>query len=148
MDPSFCAVFVGSGPLEQNVVTMARDKLLADKVRVIGWQLDIPSLMMSCDMLICPGLEEPKEGLGLVVVEAQAAGIPVLVSLGVPDEAIVVSKLVKALPLKLGAEVWANTILEMLESELPSKDHSLALVENSSHTIAQSANKIRKLCEK
>ena len=147
VDPSVCAVFAGSGPLEDAVMTMARSKLLADRVKVIGWQQDIPSLMMSCDILICPGLEDPKEGLGLVVVEAQAAGIPVLMSLGVPEEAIVEPKLVKALSLKLGTERWANTILDMLGSELPNKDNSLALVENSSYAISQSANNIQKLYE-
>lgn len=148
VDPSICTVFAGSGPLEGAVMTMARNKLLADRVKVIGWQRDIPSLMMSCDMLICPGLEDPKEGLGLVVVEAQAAGIPVITSLGVPEEAIVEPKLVKSLSLKLGAEIWANIILDVLSSELPNKDSSLALIENSSHAISRSAINIQKLYER
>lgn len=147
VDPTICAVFAGSGPLESTVVTMARAKSLEDRVRVIGWQGDIPSLMRSCNMFICPGLEEPKEGLGLVVVEAQAAGIPVLMSLGVPEEAIVESKLVKSLSLKLGAKVWAKTILDVMNSELPDKNDSLALVENSSFAIAKSAGNLQKLYE-
>lgn len=147
IDPTICAIFAGSGPLEASVMEMARNKSLEDRVRVIGWQGDIPSLMRSCDMLICPGLEEPKEGLGLVVVEAQAAGIPVLMSLGVPEEAIVVPKLVKVLSLKLGAKVWADIILDVINGYLPNRYDSLALVENSSFAINQSADNIKKLYE-
>lgn len=147
VNPTIYAIFAGSGPLEDSIIMMAKNKSLQDRVKVMGWCGDIPSLMRACDILVCPGLEEPKEGLGLVVVEAQAAGLPVLMSLGVPEDAIVEPKLVKVLPLNLGAKVWADSILDFLGSDLPNKRDCLALVESSSFTIAQSADNIKRLYE-
>jgi len=144
-DPNICAIFAGSGPLEDEVNAMARRNSLENRVKVLGWRDDIPSLMRSSDMLIWPGLEEPKEGLGLVVVEAQAAGLPVLMSLSVPDEAIVVPNLVKVLPLQAGIDVWAENILEVIYRRPQNKRVALAMVESSSFSIAQSSDNIQKL---
>jgi glycosyltransferase EpsF len=146
-DPNICAIFAGSGPLEDKVNEMARRNSLEHRVKVLGWHEDIPSLMHSCDMLIWPGLEEPKEGLGLGVVEAQAAGLPVLMSLSVPDEAIVEPNLVRVLPLQAGADVWADNILDVINRRPQNKKDALAMVESSSFSIAQSAENIQKLYE-
>lgn len=140
--PEICAIFAGSGPLETVVRTQAEQKSLTDRVRVLGWQDDIPALMQQCDLLIWPGLESPKEGLGLGVVEAQAAGLPVLMSYNVPEEAIVVSSLVEVLPLAAGASVWATKVLQKLNQAKQSSSSSLAEVEASSFSIANSTKNI------
>lgn len=145
MNPTICAVFAGTGPLEDEVRKMAEQKSLENRVRVLGWQEDIPALMQSCDMLIWPGLEEPKEGLGLGVVEAQAAGLPVLMSRSVPEDAIVVPELVSILPLAAGASVWASKIISKLNRANIAKETSLAKVEASSFSIARSAANIEAL---
>lgn len=141
-DSTVCAVFAGSGPLEGTVLKKAEENSLASRVRVMGWQDDIPALMQSCDLLIWPGLEEPKEGLGLAVVEAQAAGLPVLMSLNVPEDAVVMPELVEVLPLAAGAEAWADKILAVLKRSHPDKKDALAKVEGSSFAISKSASNI------
>ena len=147
LDPTVCAVFAGSGPLEDEVQKMARLKSLESLVRVIGWHEDVPALMLSCDLLIWPGAEEPKEGLGLTIVEAQAAGLPVLMSLNVPKEAIVVPELVEVLPLALGFAAWGDKILDVLNRRSPKREEALAAVESSSFAISQSTANIRALYE-
>lgn len=138
LDSSICAVFVGSGPLEEAVLKKAAEHSLESRVRVMGWQKDIPSLMQSCDLLIWPGVEEPKEGLGLAVVEAQAAGLPVLMSLNVPEEAVVVPELVEVLPLAAGASAWADKVLNVLNRKSTNKEDALAKMEASSFSISRS----------
>jgi glycosyltransferase involved in cell wall biosynthesis len=145
LDPAFCTVFVGAGPLENKVLKMANLKSLESRVRVLGWRDDIPSLMMSCDMLICPSLEDPKEGLGLVIIEAQAAGLPVLMSLSVPDEAIVVNELVDILPLAAGAHIWATKIFDALQRSSLKREEALTVMKRSSFAISYSAESIQKL---
>lgn len=145
MNPTICAVFAGTGPLEDEVRKRAEQKSLESRARVLGWQEDIPALMQSCDILIWPGLEEPKEGLGLGVVEAQAAGLPVLMSRSVPEDAIVVPELVSILPLAAGASVWASKIISKLNHANIAKETSLAKVEASSFSIARSAANIEAL---
>ena len=50
------------------------------------------------------------EGLGIVVVEAQAAGLPAVCSDNVPDEAVV-TDLVQRVKLSAGADNWVESIL-------------------------------------
>lgn len=142
-----CAVFAGAGPLGNEVRNQAKQNFLDDRVRVLGWQEDIPALMQSCDMLIWPGLEEPKEGLGLGIVEAQAAGLPVLMSRSVPEDAIVVPELVSVLPLAAGARAWAEKVISILGKDDTARDSALAQVESSAFSIANSAANITALYE-
>ncbi len=48
---------------------------IEDRVRFLGWRGDIPDLLATADMLICPSRIEP---LGNVVLEAWAGGVPVV----------------------------------------------------------------------
>lgn len=143
----FCAVFAGAGPLVSEVNRIADSRCLGDKVRALGWHDDVPALMQACDLLIWPGLEDVKEGLGLAVVEAQAAGLPVLMSLNVPEDAIVLPELVSVLPLAAGASTWAEKVACMLNGVYPDREVSLATIEASSFFISQSAANILTLYE-
>src|SRR5260370_70247 len=61
------------------------------------------------DVFVFPSLYE---GLPLAVVEAQAAGLPCVVSTGVTREADAVPGLLRWLPLSAGSEIWAEAVLE------------------------------------
>ena len=50
----------------------------------------------------------------MAVVEAQAAGLPVMAADSVPRESIVVPELVKFLPIKLGDRQWAAEVLRTI----------------------------------
>lgn len=82
---------------------------LASEMRTLGVRRDLPRLMRAADALLFPSQEE---GLGMVAVEAQAAGLPVVASSSVPRECIVVPDLYHALSLVDSAESWAETLLE------------------------------------
>lgn len=141
-DAAFCAVFAGSGPLEDEVRKKAEQKSLGSRVRVMGWYDDIPALMQSCDLLIWPGLEYPKEGLGLSVVEAQASGLPIVMSHSVPKEAIVVTELVDVLSLTDGPRVWADATIAALNRTRSVRRGCIERIEASSYSISQSASNI------
>ena len=70
-------------------------------------------LLWAMDVFAFPSLFE---GLGIVAIEAQAAGLPVVCSEHVPPEAAV-TPLVTRLPLDEGAGVWAGALLskEMID---------------------------------
>jgi glycosyltransferase EpsF len=147
LDPAFCSVFVGLGPLMEEVRRKAKQKSLENRVRVMGWQEELRAFMQSCDLLICPSLEHPKEGLCLVVIEAQTAGLPVLMSLSASEATIVVPELVLRLSLKSGPEVWADAAIQILNRDRPSKNESLAKIESSFFSISHSASSIMALYE-
>lgn len=106
-NPDTVAIFAGTGPEEEEVRTYASCLGLADRVRVLGWRDDLPRLMRGSDVLLWPSAEMPMEGLGLGVVEAQAHGLPVVVSRSVPPEAAVLTNLVQTVPLAAGPRAWA-----------------------------------------
>jgi glycosyltransferase involved in cell wall biosynthesis len=137
VEPDAVALFAGAGPLEATLHEVARKNTFQDRVRLLGFRDDVPQLMLASDVLIWPSLEDPKEGLGLGIIEAQAAGLPIVMSRSVPDEAVVVPQLVKVLPLAAGAGAWGDAALQLLHGAHPSRQESLRRVEASSFSMAQ-----------
>ena len=70
--PSAHLVLVGWGKLEAHMRSALAD---APNVHWLGFREDVPSLMKAFDVLVAPFHQE---GFGLVLVEAMAAGVPVV----------------------------------------------------------------------
>jgi glycosyltransferase involved in cell wall biosynthesis len=106
-EPRVCVFCVGAGPLREPF----RAQLEHAGVRAIfaGHRSDIPRLLRAMDVFVFPSIYE---GLPLALVEAQAAGLPGVVSDQVTREVDVVPGLLRWLPLSSGAERWASEVLE------------------------------------
>lgn len=133
--PDAVVVFAGAGDQETAVRNLAVHNGLEHRVKLIGFRDDVPELMAAADILVWPSWEEPMEGLGLGIVEAQAAGLPVLMSRSVPEEAIVVPELVTVLPLAAGPQAWARQAIEILNRQHPARTESHERVEASSFSM-------------
>jgi glycosyltransferase involved in cell wall biosynthesis len=108
LDPAARLVIVGDGPLDHALRAYAAKLDLGSSVLFLGARLDVPQLMHSLfDALILPSLWE---GLPVVTLEAQAAGLPALVSDNVSREIAVVGTLVQFIPLSAGAQQWARAL--------------------------------------
>ncbi len=70
-------LLVGDGPQREPLQTLATDLGIDQQVHFAGWRADVPALLKACDALVLPSLWE---GLPNVVLEAMAAGIPVIAS--------------------------------------------------------------------
>lgn len=90
---------------------MARIKKLGieKNVRLIGARTDIPVCLKLMDVYLFPSLFE---GLGIALLEAQAAGCNCFASTGVSIEADMGLERVEYYDLSDGAEVWAERILQ------------------------------------
>ena len=104
------AVFVGEGDEKAKVVSKAQELEVFDFVRILGWRNDTAQIMKSSDVFIFPRLEHPKEGLGLVVVEAQAAALPMLITNAIVKDAIVIDELAFYMELNNNPKDWANQV--------------------------------------
>lgn len=100
-------LLVGKGDLENNIKELVKKLGIDDKVIFIGTSNDVASLMQAMDSFILPSRFE---GLGMVGIEAQAAGLPCFVSSVCPPE-LKVTDLVKFISLDKPAKEWAEIII-------------------------------------
>jgi glycosyltransferase EpsF len=111
--PHSSAILVGDGPEKDKVKELIQFYHLQDSVKLLGIRQDIPELMYDFDLFLFPSLFE---GLGNVIIEAQAAGVPCLVSDSVPQEVNLSMNLVTFQSLNEDAETWATALENILQT--------------------------------
>lgn len=105
-------VWVGSGAMEEETRALA-DKLgVTDKILFLGARTDVNAILPHCEIFLFPS---KYEGFGIVLLEAQAAGLTCVASEEIPHDAdaggcVFVS-------LKENADAWAKVIDGILNSE-------------------------------
>ena len=104
-------MLVGDGPLRNEIEEYARHLGLENDIIFTGVRSDVNELVQAMDFFVFPSLFE---GLPVTIVEAQASGLPCVISDTVPDECILTKDLVTIMSLKQSAEEWANHILSRL----------------------------------
>ncbi len=109
-------LYIGTGELEKEIKNYAKEKGIADKVKFLGVRKDVQRLMQAADCFLLPSFYE---GLPIVAVEAQAAGLPCFLSDQISEE----TKLTELVEfLKLGdTRLWRNAILESRGKERKSR---------------------------
>jgi glycosyltransferase EpsF len=123
--PAAVGVFVGSGSLEPAVRQRVAALGLEDAVRCLGWRGDVPEIMNASDLFILPHPEKPVEAFGIAVVEAQLAGLPMLLSLGILDDPLLPTASFCRLSLSEPPSVWARAGAELLAGPKPSRAAAL-----------------------
>ncbi len=111
--PEARLVLVGRGPAEDEVRCRVREAGLADRVEFFGVTDRVPDVLKALDAFVFPSFSE---GLSMAAVEAQAAGVPCVLSTGVPELAVVAPMAVERLSLDAGREAWADAVLRALAS--------------------------------
>jgi glycosyltransferase involved in cell wall biosynthesis len=134
LDPRVHLLLVGDGRLRPDIERAAGQMGLGGVVTFAGGRPDVARVMRGAmDVFLFPSIHE---GLGIVVVEAQAAGLPCVVSDGVPEEAVVVDGLVERLRLTDGPAAWAGRLLAARQKRgRMSQEQCLEQVERSSFSL-------------
>lgn len=110
-EPNARLLLVGDGALRESIENKVSDLNLSEKVIFAGVRPDIPRLMLGAmDIFLFPSLYE---GLGLVLVEAQAASLPCIMSDVIPKEVDRINERIKRVSLTSSPRVWAEAICEM-----------------------------------
>lgn len=104
-------VLIGDGPLRTHIERMVASLGLSERFRFLGARDDVPQLMTHLlDLLLMPS---HYEGLPVTVIEAQAAGLPAIVSQAVPDEALVTKEGVQRVNTGDTLDAWIHAIEQM-----------------------------------
>lgn len=104
-------MLVGTGTLENAIKDKVKKLGISDSVLFLGNRNDVNELMQAMDVFVFPS---HYEGLGIVAVEAQASGLPVVKSDTVPDQCRMTPN-VYTLSLNDSPNKWANNIIEIMK---------------------------------
>jgi glycosyltransferase involved in cell wall biosynthesis len=113
-------LLIGIGELQEEIKALVEEKGLRDKVIFYGATYEVPKMIQAMDCFLLPSLYE---GLPVACVEAQSAGLPVIMSDTITKE-VALTDLAEYLPLSLSAEEWADNILKFADSHSQRKDMS------------------------
>lgn len=109
--PSAKLLLVGRGPLEKEIRDLPLRLSIEDSVMFLGVRDDIPDLLNVFDVFLFPSIWE---GLGISAIEAQASGLPCLLSSSLPPISSIAPS-VKTLSLDEGEEAWARAAERLLK---------------------------------
>lgn len=114
-EPDSVLLLVGddSGKVAEDIHKKVDEVNLAGAVRFLGVRTDVADLMQAMDVFLFPSLFE---GFGIAALEAQAAGLPAVVSKRIPPECMI-TDCISSLELDFSAEIWANRLIEAAKNE-------------------------------
>lgn len=134
---------VGEGDERKKIQARAEELGLGQSVVFFGQRSDVNDLMQGMDAFIFPSL---MEGLGMVAIEAQASGLPTVVSDGVPDD-VMITPLVRKVSLKASASEWADAVLGQMNRCPERRTYSEELAK-AGYDVRDEARKMMEFYEK
>jgi glycosyltransferase involved in cell wall biosynthesis len=139
--PKAYFLLIGDGPLRSDIEAIVANLGLDGRIMFVGLRSDVPQLMMGVmDAFVFPSLYE---GLGLALVEAQAAGLPCILSDVIPIEADIVQPLIKRISLTKKVDYWASQLIAHYQAASSvAKSDALDLVNQSFFNIETSLQQL------
>ena len=105
--PNAILLLIGDGHLKEQIIEKVHKQGLSANVKFLGVREDISQLMQAMDLFLFPSLFE---GLPVVLIEAQAAGLNCVVSDSITREVGITDR-IQFISLNKSAETWAEKIL-------------------------------------
>ncbi len=129
--------FVGDGPLRAHVAETLADAAYRDRVRLLGERDDVEALLQErFDVFVFPS---HVEGFGLAALEAQAAGLPCVISAHLPPALSVLPEHVYRVDVSESSEAWADEIVRAHASERLPAHVVEARIAASPYSLSRSA---------
>jgi glycosyltransferase involved in cell wall biosynthesis len=142
-DPSIRMLMCGA-PSEATTSLQARidEADCSGRIVMAGIRKDIERFMLGSDLLLFPSRGE---GLGMVAVEAQAAGLAVLASSNVPRECVVIENMVSFLEVTEDVVPWVDGVVEILAADRPAHRNCTLAVSQSPFAVEESAKNLESI---
>lgn len=129
-------LLVGGGEGMDSVKERAKSMGIQDKIIFTGTRSDVNRLMQAMNVFVFPSLYE---GLPVTMIEAQAAGLPCVISDHVSDECIVTKNLVFSMPLEESPTRWAELILQQ---SFRGRENHIGEIQEAGYDISIVARKL------
>ena len=129
-------ILVGKGPDEQLIRNKINKLKLEDSVILLIDRSDVDRLYQSFDIFVLPSLFE---GVPVVGIEAQANGLPCIVSDKISEE-IMITQNIQSMSIKAPAREWANKIVSC---NLERNSNSIQELSYAGYDIESEAKKLQ-----
>ncbi len=127
-------LWIGEGSLKKQVIDYIKELGIQDKCILPNNRSDANHIYSAMDLFFLPS---KFEGLGIVFIEAQCAGLPVLTSNKVPED-IQVTDLVHVLNLNDSKEIWSEEIIKIKNEKYRKRDIYVEKIKNKGYDISNS----------
>ena len=135
---NFIWLFIGDGEELENIKKLINKNDCEDYVRFLGRREDVNVLYSIIDVIVLPSFFE---GLPTVIVEAQAAGVPSVVSSNVTTEVDMKIGILKFIDLEEDLDIWIKNIVDMSKVYVPNKKNRIEYL-NRRHFTSESSAKL------
>lgn len=139
--PNSKLVLISDGPLLEGIINRVKSFGLDNAVMFLGRRSDVNRLYQAMDLFILPSLWE---GLPVVVIEAQAAGLPLVVSSNVTKEAKCTKRTFYE-DIVEGPECWAQKIVNIHQMNFNRESNIFEDMREGGFDIKFEAEKLRKI---
>ena len=137
--PETKLMFLGDGEMKEEIMELAVARGISSRVLFMGNKRDVYRYYQAMDFFLLPSLYE---GLPGTAVEAQASGLPGIMSDSVTAEAVV-TELIQMRSIKEDAYMWAKEILKV-SSEVAVHQKGTDTYKVNTKNRSQYADKVRK----
>lgn len=144
-EPEARLCLIGDGELKEQIQEQAGKAGVLDKIIFTGVCPDVERYLSAMDVFLFPSLFE---GLPFTLLEAQANGLPCVISDQITKEAVISRENIKALSLAESPGKWADTVFEMNKTGRVEREVAARRLAAAGFDIHEEARKLLELYEK
>lgn len=132
-------LLVGDGPLLPEIKRKVEGMGLAENVKFLGSRSDVEQILQVFDVFLFPSIFE---GFGVAVLEAQASGLPCLISDSITKEIDMGMGLVQSIPLN-NKKLWVERMLDVKYTNYTRKSNLNSLISKNGYDIYSASNDLQ-----
>lgn len=118
-DQKYHLILLGEGPLMEDTRKLAEELGVVDRVHFLGNHKNIADYYQAMDYFVYPSRYEGMPG---TIVEAQASGLPCLMSDTICRE-VIVTELVETMSIEKEPKVWAEGLQRRIDALVPKQEN-------------------------
>lgn len=142
-EPDAVLCLIGSKDcLYPEILQLVREKGLEDNVYFTGARSDVGRLLSAMDVFLFPSLFE---GAPFALVEAQANGLPCVISNVISSETDVLPEQIRRLPLEDAPQKWAEAVLDAAKTGRAEQERIETKMAECHFDISTEAERLKKI---
>ena len=141
LNPDSMLWIVGEGDMKDDMLALANELGISNSIYWWGRRNDVNRLMCGMDLLLQPSIFE---GLGIVLIEAQATGLPCVSSASVIPKEAEATQLLFLHDLSANLNSWAQLCYDVLQQASLNKSRNHIKID-SSYTIDKEALRLENI---